>query len=71
MVGIRNGVKVNEGMKVRGRVSIREKGRIGFVFYRLLDNFLMVILYFDSVLSEYLPYQVGFAKLPCFEAQLA
>lgn len=40
MVGIRNGVKVNEGMKVRGRVSIREKGRIGFVFYRLLDNFL-------------------------------
>lgn len=40
MVGIRNGVKVNKGMKVRARVSIREKGRIGFVFYRLLDNFL-------------------------------
>ena len=40
MVGIRNGVKVNEGMKVRGRVSIREKGRIRFVFYWLLDNFL-------------------------------
>ena len=31
----------------------------------------MVILYFDSFLSEYLPYQIGFAKLPCFEAQLA
>lgn len=40
MIGIRNGVKVNEGMKVRGRVSIREKGRIGFVFYKPLDNFL-------------------------------
>lgn len=40
MIGIRNGVKDNEGMKVRGRVSIREKERIGFVFYNLPDNFL-------------------------------
>lgn len=35
---IRNGVKVNGGMKARGWVSVREKVRVGYGFLKLVGN---------------------------------
>lgn len=76
MVGIMNGVKENAGMKVRGTVRIREEGRVGCVFHKLLGNVFNgdFIFSFSSIkmspMSKCPPYKISFTKLPCFEAQL-